>query len=81
VAGAGEGVGGAIVGLGVAGVSVGDGDRVGAIVGDGSPADAIGDSSVVGDGRPGVGESAGLGLAAGAAQAATSMMIRSATTG
>jgi hypothetical protein len=56
-------------------VSVGDGDGVGAIVGDGSSADAVG------DGRLGVGESVGRGLAAGAAQAATSMMIRSATTG
>jgi hypothetical protein len=48
--GVGEGEGGAIVGLGVAGVSVGDGDCVGAIVGDGSVADAVG------DGRLGVGE-------------------------
>jgi hypothetical protein len=71
--GVGEGVGGAIVGLGAAGVSVGDG--VGATVGDG-------DGGAVGDGRLAVGapETAGLGLAAGAPQAATRARITSAAT-
>ena len=68
--GSGEGVGGATVGLGVAGVSVGD-----------AVGEAIGDA--VGDGRlaAGVPDTAGLGLAAGAAQAATRARIRSATIG
>ena len=75
--GVGEDVGGATVGLGVAGASVGDGvdEGVGAVVGDG-------DGDAVGDGRLAVGvpETAGLGLAAGAPQAATRARIRSAAT-
>ena len=78
MAGVGEGVGGAIVGRGVAGVSVGDGvgEGVGAAAGDG-------EGDAVGDGRLAVGvpETAGLGLAAGAPQAATRARIRSATIG
>ena len=74
--GVGDGVGGAMVGRGVAGVSVGDsvGEDVGA-------ADAEGDA--VGDARLAVGvpETEGLGLAAGAAHAATRARIRSATIG
>jgi len=73
----GEAVGGTIVGLGVAGVSVGDGvgEAVGAAVGD--PA---GDG--VDDGRPAVGvaETKGLGLVACAPQAATSTRIASTAT-
>jgi hypothetical protein len=76
-AGVGEGDGGTIVGLGVAGVSVGDGvsEGVGAADGDGK-------GDAVGDGRLAVGvpETAGLGLAAGAPQAATRARIRSAAT-
>jgi hypothetical protein len=74
VVGVGEGEGGATVGLGVAGVSVGD--AVGAVVGDG-------DGDAVGDGRLAVGVAGivGLGLAPGAAHAATTAMTRSATTG
>jgi hypothetical protein len=69
----GEGVGGATVGVGVAGVSVCDG--VGAAVGSA-------EGEAVGDGRLAVGvpETAGLGLAPGAPQAATKATIRSATT-
>jgi hypothetical protein len=68
------GVGGVIVGRGVAGASVRDG--IGEDVG---AADAKGDA--VGDGRLAVGvpETGGLGLAAGAPQAATRARIRSAT--
>jgi len=69
------GVGGATVGLGVAGVSVGDGvwEGVGASVGDGD-GDAVGILAV------GVPETSGLGTAPGAAQAATRARIRSAAT-
>jgi hypothetical protein len=68
-----DGEGGAIVGLGVAGVSVGNG--VGATDGDG-------EGHAVGDGTLAVGgpETSGLGTAAGAAQAATKARIRSAAT-
>lgn len=74
----GEGVGGATVEVGVAGVSVGDGvaEGVGAAVGDG-------DGEAVGDGRIAV-EPLGtdvLWLAAGAAHAATRARMRMATTG
>jgi hypothetical protein len=74
VVGVGEGVGGSTVGLGVASVRVGDG--VGAAVDDG-------DGEVVGDERLDVGvpETAGLGLAAGAPQAATRATISSAAIG
>jgi hypothetical protein len=74
VVGVGEGVGGATVGLGVAGVSVGE--DVGAAVGD-EGGDAVGDGRLA----VGVPETAGLGLAAEAPQAATRTMTRSATTG
>jgi hypothetical protein len=72
-----EGEGGAIVGLGVAGVRVGNGvgEGVGAAVGDGD-GDAVGDVRLA----VGVPETAGLGLAAGAPQAATRARIRSAAT-
>jgi hypothetical protein len=65
---------GAMVGLGVAGLSVGEG--VGAIVGD-TEGDAVG------DGRAAVGatETDGLELMAGPAHAATRTRIRSAATG
>jgi hypothetical protein len=66
VVGVGDGEGGAVVGLGVAGVSVGSGIREG--VGAGRLA-------------VGVPETAGLGLAAGALHPATRTRIRSATTG
>jgi hypothetical protein len=72
-----DGEGGAIVGLGVAGVSVGSGvgEGVGATDGDGA-------GHAVGDGTLAVGEpdTSGLGTAAGAAQAATRARIRSAAT-
>ena len=80
--GFGEGVGGATVGLGVAGVSVGDGIDEGVAAADcDGDADAVGDA--VGDGRlpVGVPGTAGLGLAAGAPQAATRARITSAATG
>jgi hypothetical protein len=79
VAGAGVGVGegGAIVGLGVAGVSVGDGlgDDVRATVDGATEGDSVADR-VVAVGEP---ETVGLGLVAGVAQA-TRTRIRSATT-
>jgi hypothetical protein len=73
VAGVAEGVAGAIVGLGVAGLSVRDGVEEGVGDEDGEP---------VGDGRfaAGVPEAVALGLAAGAAHAATKARTRSATT-
>lgn len=75
VLGVGESEDGAIVGLGVAGLSVGEGVGEGVGVADG-------DSDAVGDGRLAVGlpETAGLGLAAGAPQAATRARIRSTAT-
>ncbi|HET9613848.1 MAG TPA: hypothetical protein VFP22_03460 [Candidatus Limnocylindrales bacterium] len=74
----GKGDGGATVELGVAGVTVGDcvaedvGDDVGAV-----------DRDAVGNGRLAVGEpeSAGVGVAPGAPQAATIATIRSAAIG
>jgi hypothetical protein len=79
VAGAGvsDGEGGAIVGLGVAGLSVGIGVGAGVAATDGD-----GDGDAVGEGRLAEGgpETAGLGLAPGAAQPATRAMIRSAAT-
>ena len=80
--GAGEDEGGAIVGLGVAGVSVGDGDGdgvgavVGAVVSD-RDGDAVEDGMFVIE----VPEAVGLRLAAGAAHAATRATTKSATTG
>jgi hypothetical protein len=76
--GVGEGVGGATVGLGVTGASVADG------VGEGvGAAEGGAEGEAVGDGKLGVGvpETAGLGLAAGAAQAAIRTRIRSPTNG
>lgn len=74
VVGTGVGEGGTIVGLGVAGVSVGDGVSEG---------DGDGEGDAAGDGRLAVGvpETAGLGLAAGVPQAATRARIMSATIG
>jgi hypothetical protein len=73
----GDGVGGASVGPGVAGSRVGHGlgDGVAVAVGAGEP-------TAVADGWPAVGEleTAGLGLAAGAAHAATRVRIRSVAT-
>jgi hypothetical protein len=73
----GVGDGGAIVGFGVAGMTVGGGvgEDVGEAVGDV-------DGDAVDDGRLAAGEpeSAGLGLAAGAVQAPTRATIRSAAT-
>jgi hypothetical protein len=77
----GEAEGGAIVGLGVTGVSVGDGvgEAVGAAVG-AAEGDPVGDG--VDDGRPAVGvaETNGLELVACAPQAATSTRIASTAT-
>jgi len=71
----GDGERGAIVGLGVAGMNVGDG--VGAVVGGATEGDSVDDGRLA----VGVPEAAGLGLAAGAPQAATRARIRSAATG
>ena len=75
--GVGDGVGSATVGRGVAGTGVGDGagEGVGAAVGGG-------DGDAVGAGRLAVGEpeTAGLELAPGAPQAATSTRTMSAAT-
>jgi hypothetical protein len=75
----GEGEGGATVGLGVTGTS--DGVGVGAIVGDGSVADGVGDDKL-GVGEPKTGAvGLGFGLAAGVPHAATRTKIRSAAAG
>jgi hypothetical protein len=71
--GVGEGVGGTTAGLGVAGTSVGDG--VGVAVGS-AEGDAVGAGRLA-VGVPGM---AGLGLAAGAPQAATRARIKTAAT-
>ncbi len=78
MAAVGDVVGGATVGLVVAGVSVGDG--VGEVVG---AVDDAGEDDPVGDGTLAVGEPeiVGLGLAAGAPQAATRARVRRATIG
>jgi hypothetical protein len=84
VVGSGEGVGGATVGRGVAGVSVGDavgeaiGDAVGATVG-GCDGEGEGVKEVML--AVGVPETAGPGLEAGAPHAATKARIMTATSG